>query len=139
MLLLIIFIAIAIGLLALAAFLFIFSISDWQEIVAIASATISFFLWIAIVIMVGVAVNKNIGIQGLIAANEQRYEALVYQLEYDLYDNDNDLGKKELYNEIRKWNEDLARGKAMQHDLWVGIFYPDIYDRFEFIELGGDA
>lgn len=77
----------------------------------------------------------NLGISGKIASFEQRYESLVFQLENNLYDNDNDFGKKELYNQIQRWNEDLARGKAMQDDIWLGVFWPDIYDDFEFIEL----
>lgn len=85
--------------------------------------------------MVIIAIVANIGIKGQIAENEKRYESLVYQLENNLYDNDNDIGKKELYNQIQEWNEDLANGKALQHDIWVGIFYPNIYDHFEFIEL----
>lgn len=82
-----------------------------------------------------IAIIQNVGAAGKIAANEQRYESLVYQLENNLYDNYNDIGKKELYNQIQNWNEDLATGKAMQHDIWIGVFWADIYDHFEFIEL----
>ena len=80
-------------------------------------------------------IDTNVGIKGKIASNEQRYEALVYQVENEIYENDNDVGKYELYNQVREWNEDLAEGKAMQNDFWFGIFYPDIFDKFEFIEL----
>lgn len=80
-------------------------------------------------------IDANVGIDGKIASNEQRYEALVYQVENEIYENDNDVGKYELYNQVREWNEDLAKGKAMQNDFWFGIFYPDIFDKFEFIEL----
>ena len=80
-------------------------------------------------------IDANVGIEGKIASNEQRYEALVYQVENEIYENDNDVGKHELYNQVREWNEDLAKGKAMQNDFWFGIFYPDIFDKFEFIEL----
>lgn len=80
-------------------------------------------------------IDANVGIDGKIASNEQRYEALVYQVENGIYENDNDVGKYELYNQVREWNEDLAKGKAMQNDFWLGIFYPDIFDKFEFIEL----
>lgn len=65
----------------------------------------------------------------------QRYESLTYQLENNLYDNDNEVGKKQLYDEIRQWNEDVAYGKKMQDNIWVGVFYPHIYDEFELIEL----
>lgn len=82
-----------------------------------------------------IVIYNNIGIEGKIASCHQRYESLTYQLENNLYDNDNDLGKKELYDQIQAWNEDLAEGKAMQHDIWVGAFYPNIYDEFDFIEL----
>ena len=79
-------------------------------------------------------VYSHAGLDGYIAENKARYESLTYQYENDLYDNDNDLGKKELMNEIREWNEDLARYKANQNDFWIGVFIPDIFDQFEFIE-----
>lgn len=86
-------------------------------------------------IMLIVGVFVNIGNDGYVASMEQRYKSLVYQLENDLYDNDNDFGKKELYDQIRDWNEDLAKNKKMQRDPWLGMFYPDIYDSFEFIKF----
>lgn len=100
-------------------------------------STVFFIIGVlATIIMIISIIFANVGSEGKIAANQRRYESLVYQLENNLYDNDNDLGKKELYDEIRDWNEDLAEGKALQHDIWVGWFYPNIYDNFEFIELG---
>lgn len=52
-----------------------------------------------------------------------------------MYDNDNDIGKLELYEKVTEWNTDLARGKVLQHDPWIGVFYPNIYDNVDFIEL----
>ena len=108
---------------------------SWAEMIGIISIAVSVICAITIIVMIFVAIINNIGTAGLIASNEQRYESLVYQLENDLYDNDNDLGKKELYNQIQSWNEDLANGKQMQRDIWVGMFYPNIYDNFTYIEL----
>ena len=105
------------------------------EIFGFVSIVMSVICASTIIVMIFVAIINNIGTTGLIALNEQRYESLVYQLENDLYDNDNDLGKKELYNQIQSWNEDLANGKQMQRDIWVGMFYPNIYDDFTYIEL----
>lgn len=90
---------------------------------------------IALIIEFLGAFSANIGVDGFVYRNQKKYESLVYQLENNLYDNDNDIGKKELYDEICDWNTDLAQGKALQNDFWCGIFYPDVYDQFDFIEL----
>ena len=88
---------------------------------------------LAVIIMSVFAIAVHVGAQGYAAACHERYESLVYQAEAEMYNNDNEIGKKELMNQIQSWNEDLAVGKARQRDLWVGVFYPNIYDKFEFI------
>lgn len=74
-----------------------------------------------------IATNR-IGAEAKAMELKERYNSLVYQLENELYDNDNDVGKKELYDEIREWNEDLAYYKNVQNDFWIGIYYSKIYD-----------
>lgn len=85
--------------------------------------------------MVVVLIVQYVGVDGQVKSDEVRYDSLVYQCENNFYDNDNDIGKKELVNQIQEWNEDLAWGKEIQRDFWMGIFIPNIYDQFEFIEL----
>ena len=82
-----------------------------------------------------VIISNYAGIDGKVERLQTRYETLVYQYENDIYDNDNDLGKRELIEDIREWNEDLSAKRANQNDFWIGIFIPDIYDQFEYIEL----
>lgn len=104
---------------------------DWLKTIGIA---ITVFAVIAILIS-GIIMIDNYGNnEAYIAANNQIYESLTYQLENDLYDNDNDLGKKELYNEIQEWNKDLAYYQSIQDNFWFGIYYPNVFDQFEFIE-----
>ena len=89
---------------------------------------------VAIIMLVAIIV-ENTNVDAYVAENQMRYEMLVYQYENDIYDNDNDLGKRDLMEDIQEWNEDLAYYRKAQDDFWVGIFHPNVYDQFEFIEL----
>lgn len=96
---------------------------------------IAFLSFLVSIIMLVVIIVKNTNVDAYVSENQMRYEMLVYQYENDIYDNDNDLGKRDLMEDIQKWNEDLAYHRKAQDDFWVGIFYPNVYDQFEFIEL----
>lgn len=111
--------------------------TDWLKFTGVIIVVIAA---IALVFSLGIIACSYIGIDAQVAENQQIYDSLTYQLENNLYDNDNDLGKKELYNQIQDWNADLAYYKAVQDDFWVGIYVPDVFDQFKFIELSsGDA
>ena len=97
--------------------------------------TISVIGIFGIIVSVVVLAINYIGIDGYIARMNTRYETLVYQYENNIYDNDNDLGKRELMVDIQNWNEDLSSRRERQRDFWIGIYIPNIYDQFEFIEL----
>lgn len=96
---------------------------------------IAFLSFLVSIIMLVVIIVDNTNVDAYVSENQMRYEMLVYQYENDIYDNDNDLGKRDLMEDIQEWNEDLAYHRKAQDDFWVGIFYPNVYDQFEFIEL----
>ena len=107
------------------------------ELLYIISGVISLLAAAALLIEIAVLAVNYIGVDGYVQRMNTRHDMLVYQYENDIYDNDNDLGKRELIEDIQNWNEDLASRKENQDDAWIGIFIPDIYDQFKFIELGG--
>lgn len=124
-----IFVAIfVIGLLAAIA------TDEWSDLHLAALCTLAVGVALLVISAIGFA-TSYIGTDASIAKWETQYESLTYQLENNLYDNDNGIGKKELMDEIREWNEDLAYRKAIQRNFWVGIYYPNIYDNLEFIPL----
>ena len=103
------------------------------------SAITAAFLGAAIMISLCIMACNYIGIDAKVSSYQKHYEALTYQYENNFYDNDNDVGKKELVSEIQYWNSDLAYRKTIQRDFWVGIYYPNVYDQFEFIELNKEV
>ena len=90
---------------------------------------------IGVVVSVCIISDNHIHADGRVAHCKARYESLVYQYENDIYENDNDLGKRDLMVDIESWNTDLAYKKEIQDNFWIGIYYPNIYDQFEFIPL----
>ena len=108
-----------------------FDLWDMEE----SCCAIGFIGSIVLVIMSCSAICANTDTDAYVASMNRRYEVLVYQLENDVYDNDNDVGKRELYEQIRNWYEGLAENKECQDSAWVGMFYPNVYDQFEFIPL----
>lgn len=104
------------------------------NISGIASCVIACILMaVAVCMLIGVIVT-NAAMESQKAELKQQHDILVYQLENNLYDNDNDLGLKDLYDDISAYNSKVAKGKVMQRDFWWGIFYPNIYDDLELIE-----
>lgn len=92
------------------------------------------FLVVAAIVMGIIILIENSGTEAKLEDLRQRGEILEYQAKNDLYDNNNDFGKKELYSEIEDYNSTIVKGKAMQNDFWYGIFYPNIYDHLEPID-----
>ena len=118
-------------------FAFLIKVADdnyWDGL-CVLSVIMTIILIFAVVIMGIAGFCVKISTDATIARSEHVYESLVYQLENDIYENDNDIGKKELYDAIQDWNADLAEGRVMQDNVWVGMFYTDMYDQFEFIDL----
>lgn len=118
-------------LIAITILSFVVVVKSCNDLFAIIPGAISTVLLILVIM----AVSANITYSGDIEANKKLYESLTYQLENSIYDSDNNIGKSELYEKITDWNTDLARGKVMTHNIWIGIFWSDVYDEFDFIEF----
>jgi len=81
------------------------------------------------------AIASRISIEADTLALEQTYKDLNYQVENGMYDNENEVGKKQLADQVMEWNSDLAKNKALHHSVWVSAMYPIDYDKFDFIPI----
>ena len=106
----------------------------WDAI-NIISLSLAITAFILSIVLGGISIIARAGADAYLASMQEKRSALVYQLENDIYDNDNDLGKKELYSEITEYNCDVAEGKIKQNNIWVYNLYCNVYDELELIEF----
>ena len=112
--------------------------SNLWDVIGFISIALAVLFFIISVVLGAIAISASVGSESYLASMQEKRNALVYQLENDLYDNDNDLGKKELYSEIIEYNCDVAKGKIMQDNIWVYNLYSDAYDDLELIEFDNE-
>lgn len=105
------------------------------ELLGIASATITVFAGLALVLCSIVSICIHSSADATAAEYNVERQSLIYQLENNLYDNDNDLGKKDLYDQITEYNKDIVSGRELHDNFLTACFYPDIYDDLELIEF----
>lgn len=98
-------------------------------------AIVSLLLCIPVVFMSLIIGCIHISSDARLDKLQQTRNALQYQFVNDMYNNNNDRGKLELFEKIQEWNENLAVNKQYQDNFWIGIFVPNIYDELELIEL----
>lgn len=70
-----------------------------------------------------------------VAEYQERHKALVFKLETEAARDELGLLNKEIIDEIQEWNEDIVYHQKAQDSFWIGIYYPNVYDQFEIIEL----
>ena len=132
----ILWISIAIAIIGCVLFAVSFNkFNDTWDVINFISLALTILFGASSVVLGVIAVSANVGSESYLASMQEKRSALVYQLENDIYDNDNDLGKKELYSEITEYNCDVAEGKIKQDNIWVYNLYSDVYDELELIEF----
>ena len=132
----ILWISITIAIISVIALIISFNkFSNLWDVITSISIVLTVLFFIISAVLGVIAISASVGSESYLASMQEKRNVLVYQLENDLYDNDNDIGKKELYSEIIEYNCDVAKGKIMQDNMWVYNLYPDVYDDLELIEF----
>ena len=110
-------------------------VANIWDVIGGVSLTFAVVSFVASIILGVIAVSASVGSESYLSSMQEKRSALVYQLENDIYDNDNDLGKKELYSEITEYNCEVSEGRIMQDNIWTYNLYHNVYDELELIEF----
>ena len=82
---------------------------------------------VSIVMLLSIIWTHCIALDVEIAKMKNEYVGIMHKIEIG-------LSNYELISEVQEWNDKIIGGKKSQHNFWVGVFVPDIYDQFEIIE-----
>lgn len=104
------------------------------ECIGFISMFVAVLMIIAILISGFIMIDEYGNADAKIAENKEICKSLTYQLKNNLYDNDNDLGKKELYTEIQEYNKNVVYKQNIQDNFWFGIYFPNVYDQLKTID-----
>ena len=126
---------IAIFCLIIGILLISIGIKTYEVFCTLLGITLTVLFGVVALILGPTAIAANIAPEAELAKELGKRESLIYQLDNEIYDNDDDiLGKRDLYKDIETFNSDLAYNKTAQKDFWIGVFYPNIYDKIDYIK-----
>jgi hypothetical protein len=106
--------------------------SSCMDIVGMAMSLLGGFV---VLIMLIVIIGSNVTAGGYLAANNELYKSLIYKANTEAVRDEFGIINKEYIDEVQNWNISISKNKKYQRDFWIGIFYPNIYDDFEIINL----
>lgn len=107
---------------------------EHEELFILSIVTSSAFGVIALVLLI-IIIAVNVGGTGRHAALKEKYKALTYKARTEEVKDEFGLLSKDYVDEVQEWNVSIASRKKLQRDFWVGIFYPNIYDDIDTIDL----
>ena len=106
------------------------SILSWVGISLISIAIVM------LLIMIVIHAVTFLNMKGEIASLQAQYDILMYQVEHHFYEDEiMSVSMQDFMKEVTEWNTHLAECQANQDNFWIGIFYPNIYNQFNFITL----
>ena len=65
---------------------------------------------------------------------DEEYAKITYSVQNEYVHDDFNLVNKEIINDIQNWNTTIKQKQKYQKNFWIGIFYPNIFDKYELIE-----
>lgn len=123
-----------VGIVCIIVGLNICTLSDADQVIEFTGVAMTVISGAALIVMITALCINYIGLDGDVAQHTETYRALEYKVTSEACRDEFGLLSKEVIDEVQAWNEEIIRGKTMQHDPWIGVFVPDVYDQFELID-----
>ena len=101
------------------------------EIVGFSTYIIAGVIWLGMILAI---ICGHCGIDAKVEMWKEQYNTIAYKVESGVCRDEFGLLNKEVIDEIQDWNTDLRYKQNIQDDFWIGIFEPNIYDQFEYID-----
>ena len=87
-----------------------------------------------IILMLFAIIISHSNVEARLEQKRETYDALTYKMESTTCRDEFGFLSKEVIDEVQEWNKDVRYYQTVQDDLWVGIFYPNVFDEFETID-----
>lgn len=82
----------------------------------------------------GVLFTVQITADADVAKNQIAHDTIVYQIENEVFNNDNDIGKTELIEKVVAWNSWVEQNRVYNDSIWFNWFIPDKFLQFDTID-----
>ena len=102
---------------------------------AIGSLCLSTVMTVFLIVLLVILIANVATVEADTLKLQNRYDTLYYQVSNGMYNNDNEVGKKELIDQIMEWNEFIITRRLYSKSIWVNWFYPVDYDQFKLIPI----
>ena len=99
-----------------------------------AGSMLAIFFGLAVLIMSIVLCANYSTADANVAEREELYRAITYKVESESCRDEFGLLSKEIIDEVQEWNKGIIYRQNIQRNFWVGIFYPNTYDKFKTID-----
>ena len=88
----------------------------------------------AVIVMLFFIIVSHSNVEARLEREREIYDALTYKMESTTCRDEFGFLSKEVIDEVQEWNKDVRYYQTAQDDLWIGIFYPNVFDEFETID-----
>lgn len=115
------------------AMMLVANVKTWNILRDIGMWTTKIMAFVLIIMMI-ILCCTFINVDARVERDKEIYNALKYKATSGACCDEYGFLREDVIDEVKEWNKYVRFRQIAQDDLWVGIFYPDVYDQLEVID-----